>query len=387
MNIFSRLFGRSRSERTTFRLVTERGNAVYVWDGQMFSSDTIRSCIRPAAVAVGKAVPKHIRESGGEIKVNPEPYIRFLLEEPNPYMSCQQFLEKMTRQRELSGNAFALISRDNAGLPTGLYPISAYNAEALYSAEGTLFLRFSLTNGEIVSFAYSDIIHLRRDYCSNDIFGTSPMEALAPLMNVMGTIDNSVVKAVKNSGSIRWLLKYNTSMRDEDLQSNADKFAEKYLSTSASGSGVAAVDSKADATQIKTDDYVPNAALVDRTAARFYSYFGVNPQIIQSRYNEDEWNAFYESTVEPILIDLGGELTRKLFTRHERAFGNKIIFEAANIQYASMSTKLALSQMVDRGALTPNEWREAMNKAPIENGDMPLLRKDTGIITEERNEH
>lgn len=112
MNIFSRLFGRGKAERTEFKLVTERGNAVYVWDGQMFSSDTIRSCIRPAAVAVGKAVPKHIRAKDGGVQVNPEPYIRFLLEEPNPYMSCQQFLEKMTRQRELSGNAFALIARD-----------------------------------------------------------------------------------------------------------------------------------------------------------------------------------------------------------------------------------------------------------------------------------
>ena len=178
-----------------------------------------------------------------------------------------------------------------------LYPISAYNAEALYNDAGTLFLRFSLTNGEISCFAYSDIIHLRRDYCSNDIFGTSPMDALAPLLKIMGTLDNSVVKAVKNSGSIRWLLKYNTSMRDEDLERNANKFAENYLSTSASGSGVAAVDSKADATQVKTDDYVPNAALIDRAASRFYSYFGVNPEIIQSRYNEDQWNAFYESTV------------------------------------------------------------------------------------------
>ena len=75
-------------------------------------------------------------------------------------------------------------------------------------------------------------------------------------------------------------------------------------------------------------------------------------------------------------------MTRKLFTRNERAFGNKIIFEASNLQYASMSTKLALASMVDRGALTPNEWREVLNKAPIPGGDNALLRKDTGTIIE-----
>lgn len=156
---------------------------------------------------------------------------------------------------------------------------------------------------------------------------------------------------------------------------------EPYLSTLAS-SGVAAVDSKADATQIKTDDYVPNAQLIDRTTQRFYNHFGTNAKIIQSAYNEDEWNAFYESTVEPILIDLGSEMTRKLFTRRERGCGNKIIFEASNLQYASMSTKLNLSAMVDRGAMTPNEWRAAMNKAPLPGGDVPLLRKDTATVVE-----
>ena len=238
-----------------------------------------------------------------------------------------------------------------------------------------------MKNGKVYPFYYSDIIHLRRDFGDNDLFGTSPVEVLQPLLTVIGTVDKSIVTAVNNSSAVRWLLKYNTTVRDEDLRKKAQEFAENYLSTLAS-SGVAAVDSKADATQIKTDDYVPNAQLIDRTTQRFYNHFGTNAKIIQSAYNEDEWNAFYESTVEPILIDLGSEMTRKLFTRRERGCGNKIIFEASNLQYASMSTKLNLSAMVDRGAMTPNEWRAAMNKAPLPGGDTPLLRKDTATVVE-----
>lgn len=380
-DFFNRVF-RNRGTKTRFQLVTERGNGTYMWDGKVFESDIIRSCVRPTAVAVGKAVPKHVRDGKDGIQVNPEPYMRFLLEEPNPYMSCQQFLEKMARQRELSGNAFAAIARDENGLPCSLYPLDAYSVEASYDAAGALYLTFSLMNGTRQTFAYSDIIHLRRDFYNNDIFGEPSLEALKPLLNVTSTVDSSIVKAVKNSGLVRWLLKYSTSMRNEDLIKNAREFSENYLNTSADGMGVAAVDSKADATQVKTDDYVPNASLVDRTTARFYNHFGTNQAIIQSDYDENKWNAFYESTVEPILIDLGEEMTRKLFTRNERSFGNKIIFESSNLQYASMATKLALSSMVDRGALTPNEWREVLNKAPIPGGDTALLRKDTGTITE-----
>lgn len=75
------------------------------------------------------------------------------------------------------------------------------------------------------------------------------------------------------------------------------------------------------------------------------------------------------------------EFTRKLFNRKERSFGNKIIFEASNLQYASMQTKLSLVQMVDRGAMTPNEWRQILNMGPIEGGDVPIRRLDTATIS------
>jgi len=31
-----------------------------------------------------------------------------------------------------------------------------------------------------------------------------------------------------------------------------------------------------------------------------FRYFGVNENIIMGNYTEDEWNAFYESTIEPL---------------------------------------------------------------------------------------
>ncbi len=79
-------------------------------------------------------------------------------------------------------------------------------------------------------------------------------------------------------------------------------------------------------------------------------------------------------------MQMSGEYTRKLFTRRERGFGNRIIFEASSLQYASMQTKLNLLQMVDRGSMTPNEWREVLNLGPIEGGDKPIRRLDTALV-------
>lgn len=359
-------------------MITEN-NSCYVWNGKIYENDIVRSCVNAGAKAVGKMVPKHIRTTEDEIEVNPDPYIRILLKEPNPYMSQQQFQEKMARTLFINRNAFALVIRDENGFPISIYPINSSSAEALYDENGRLYLRFNLNNGKIYTFPYSDILHLRLDYYDNELFGT-PIPALEPLMNIVGTTDKGMIDAVKNSSVIRWLLKFTTSMRPEDIKKATADFSKNYLSTESGGFGVAGIDSKMDATQIKTDDYVPNSSQMDKTTQRVYSIFGTNEKIIQSKYTEDEWNAYYEANIEPIAIDLTNEYSIKLFTRSERGKGNEIVFESSSLEYASIKTKLELVQFLDRGVLTPNEVRALFNYAPVEGGDTPLLRKDTGKL-------
>lgn len=379
MKLFKRFFNRSPSQ-TRFELIEDKGNGFYSWNGNLYKSDIVRACIRPKVKALGKLVPEHIRNNSQQgFSINPEPYIRFLLEEPNPYMCGQVFFEKMAMQLALNNNAFALLVRDENGYPVEMYNIPCIGVEALYDSQGLLYLKFTNKNGKVVTFPYIDIIHIRQDFNDNDIFGESPREALLPLMEVISTTDQGIIKAVKNSGVIRWLLKYNSNLRPEDLRKNVQQFTEDFLSTENEG-GAAGVDSKAEAQQIDPKDYVPNAAQMDRTTKRIYSFFNTNEKIVQSNYDEDEWNAYYESEIEPIAMQLSNEFTRKLFTRRERGFGNKIIFAANNLQYASMSTKLALQAMVDRGAMTPNEWREVLNLPPTENGDELVRRLDTQVV-------
>lgn len=360
-------------------MIIDRGNGFFSWNGKLYQSDIVRSCIRPKAKAIGKLVPKHIRNSAEGFAVNPEPYIRFLLEDPNPYMSGQVLLEKMVNQFELNNNAFAYINRDENNYPMELYPIIFDSVEALYDKDGFLYLRFSMKNGKTVTYPYEDIIHIRKDFNENDVFGDSPVKALTSLMEIVNTTDQGIVKAVRNGGVIRWLLKFNQTLRPEDMQEQTEKFTNTFLNIENSG-GAAATDAKFDAKQVDPKDYVPNATQTEKTVQRIYSFFNTNEKIIQSKYTEDEWISYFEAEIEPLAMQLSNEFTRKLFTRRERGFGNKIIFEASNLQYASMSTKLNLVQMVDRGSLTPNEWREALNLPPIEGGDIPIRRLDTAVV-------
>lgn len=369
---------------TKYQMVVDNGGGFYSWNGKLYHSDLIRSAIRQKARAIGKAKAKHIRQQvDGVTIINPEVYMRFLLEEPNPYMSGQLLQEKMITQLELNHNAFAYINRDPNGYPLEIYPIIAFATEAIVDDRGNLFLRFTLKNGKIVTFSYSDIIHLRKDFNENDIFGDSNAEALSSLMDIVTTTDQGIVKAIKNSNIIRWLLKFNQTLRPEDIKKNTQEFVKNFLDVETSEtSGAAAVDAKMDAQQVEPKDYVPNEKQMDNTVKRIHSFFNTNEKIIQGSYSEDDWISYYESAIEPDLIQLSGEFTKKLFSRRERGFGNKIIFESSNLSFASMSTKLNLVNYVDRGIMTPNEVREVLNMAPIEGGDVAVRRLDTRPTSE-----
>lgn len=372
---------RNAGRNAVYKMVTEQGNGFFAWNGKLYESDIVRSCIRPYAKAVGKLIAKHVRNDGKTFAVNPEPYIRFLLEEPNSYMCGQVMQEKVATQLALNNNAFILIVRDPNGVPEQLYPIPAAGVEAKYE-EHELYLKFYFLNGNTSMFPYSDIIHLRNDFNDNDLFGESPKEALMQLMDIVSTTDQGIIKAIKNSGVIRWLLKFSSSMRPEDLKSSVQEFVDNYLSISSSTFGAAGVDSKATAERIEPKDYVPNALQMDNTKKRIYAFFNTNEKIVHANYTEDEWNSYFELVIEPLAGQMSGEYTRKLFSRRERGCGNKIYFDAGNLHCASLSTKLALQAMVDRGALTPNEWRETLNLSPVPDGDKPLRRLDTQTVNQ-----
>src|SRR5690606_37214670 len=153
---------------------------------------------------IGKLAAMHIRETAQGLQINPEPYIRMLLDEPNPYSSGQMFRERLTSLLKINNNAFAAILRDENGLPEQLYAIPAVVAEAIRDDAGRLFIRFQLANGQTMTLPYSDVIHLRDDYHDNDVFGAPKAQVLQQLLDVLAATDESIVQAVKRSSVIRW---------------------------------------------------------------------------------------------------------------------------------------------------------------------------------------
>ena len=112
INLFKNIKNKISPKKSVYGVKLMQQNTyanTFSYDGQIYRSDIVRACIRPFANAISKLYAKHIRLSANNILVYPEPYIKALLEQPNPYMHGQMLLYKLAIQTKINSNAFALI--------------------------------------------------------------------------------------------------------------------------------------------------------------------------------------------------------------------------------------------------------------------------------------
>ncbi|SHJ49522.1 phage portal protein, partial [Clostridium magnum] len=128
----------------------------------------------------------------------------------------------------------------------------------------------------------------------------------------------------------------------------------------------ASVDGSMDYIDLKADPKIVNMPQMDFIEQKVYKYFGISKEIVTSNYTEQQWNAFYESILEPIGIQMGQEFTSKSFTGKEQGFGNEIMFEANRLQYASNATKVAVGTFLTNiGAASLDQILDMFNMPTI----------------------
>lgn len=361
MGLINRIFKKNKNIHTTNVKGINQNDTTFIdWNGGLYDSDIAKSAIHTNASNIAKLRPQHIRRSKGNTIYSPDRRISKMLMYPNPYMNMYDFLYKVGTHREEKDNAFIYFNRENFEL----YPISASTIELLESKNGDLFARFNFRIGSKVVIPFEDLIIIRKHFNSNDIFGDNS-DALQTTMKVIDTVDQGLVNAIKRSASLRGILKWKSVIREEDIKKQTDNFIKNYLDINNDG-GVASTDPRYEFEQLKSDAYVPNKPQMDSSKERIYSYFGTNEKIIQSKFTEEEWNAYYENTIEPVAIQLSLEFTKKIFNDGSQNYGNEIVFESNRLQYASNTTKVAVSRLLtDIGAASLDQILDIFNMPPI----------------------
>lgn len=381
-SMFSNIFGKENKNNKdykkvihTLKMLNSSDSIFYNWNGKMYDNNIIRTAIGTNGIHAGKLNPKHIRNDGVEIKVNPNSNISKLLKRPNKYMTMFDFIQKMMIQKEINNNAFAYIDRDK-NVPgmngiKGIYPLDSQSVEALEDEDGNIYLKFVFRNGQYKVAPYEDVIHIRKHFSEDDFWGESNKRPLSESLEVASSTNQGIKNAIKNTAFIRGILEFAQVLQQEDIDKNVKEFSEAYLNISNNDTGIAYTDPRYKFHEIKSEPFVPNKAQMDYTKQEIYEYFNTNENIIRGKFSDEDWISYFETTIEPFAIQMSQEFSEKVFTVTEKNYGNEIIFEANRLANASNSTKIQICKEL-KHLFTINEQREMWNRGPVPDGDKRL---------------
>lgn len=351
---------------------------VYTQFGQnVYASDIVQECIDVIATEMSKLQPRHIRIDANDVQSTPNGNINRILKfGPNPLMNMSEFLEKTTWLLYLNDNAFIVPIYDieltngvERRIYRALYPINPSRVEFLSDLSDTLLIRFHFGSGTNATFRYSDIIHLRRKFSVNDLMGGGANgqpdnSALLKALQMNHSVMQGLDKAVKVSTAVQAIVKINTMMDDAALQAERKRF-EKLI---ASGeSGILPVDLKGDYTVVDKSAI----RFVDKDTLQFLQstvlhWYSVPLPILTGEFDDNNYQAFYEKTLEPMVIRWGQSFSRGLFTNRELDVGNQTVFYHRNMQYMSMKIKLELIKISgEQGLVDLDEKRRILGYAPL----------------------
>ena len=374
-SLFSRIFGNDKdttapATATSFKLLDNYRSVFTRYKGDFENDIEIRACVDTIARNAAKMHPKHIRNGKDNFEIVNGNLYRLLSKKPNELQNAFQFYYQVITDLELYNNSYIYIQRDENFKVTGLYPLS-YKTITLYELDGKIYIQFKFGNSKERFVAYNNCIHLTR-FTSKDGLEGGNTEPIIKTLSIKHILDEGIVNAIKTTSAIKGVVKSTQALlKPEDVKKMRDQFVDDFVKN-ADESGIGGLDATTSFTPINIDPKTADDNQIKLFDSKILSYFGLNENIIQSKYSEDEWNAFYESVLEPIGLQMSLEFSNKIFTPTEQYFGNEIIFESNRLQYASNKTKIELLRYANN-IMSINELREVFNLTPIEGGEAILI--------------
>ena len=376
MGFFDKFFKKA-PKNSTFAPTLDGWLPIYSQFGtSIYESDVVVQALKCIVDEVKKLNPKHVRYVGSDVspvKGN----IQDILDNPNPLMTTSEFLEKVTWLLLMNYNVFIIPTYytwvdEKTGAEKrfyeSLYPINPTQVDFIEDASGRLFVTFWFWNGEKTTIAYDNVIHIKYNYSVNEYMGGNKMGQPdnAPLLETLKlnqTLLQGIAKAMKASYSVNGVVRYNSLMDDGKTQQALTELEGKLRNNE---SGFLPLDLKADFTPIDK-----KAALVDATTLKFIDEkilrnWGIPLPILTGDYTKEQFEAFFQKSIEPLVIAMSQAFTKKMFTSREKAFGNRIELLTKNLIFMTISQTLEMINILaPTGAMYENEKRVALGLAPL----------------------
>ena len=363
--MFKRIFGKQNDNKpqndtqqlTAVQMLNGYNNRICNYNDELYNNATVRNCVDTIARYFAKMQPEH-RLKGKRVNDNLD---KLLSLRPNPDMSTYTFLYKVATCYEMDNNAYIYVERDNIGNAIALWPFSYAQAELKENTQGDLFLIFTFANGKKVTASTQDVIILRKNIYKNDFFSETNTRPLYPIVNTLYAIIQGLINAVKSSAFVRGIYKVTGHLQPDDVKKQRDNFKNQFFGIQ-NNDGIIVMGSDGDYTPIDSKPILVDDKNTKLIQEQIYRYFGVNEDIINGNYTENEFQAFFEGTLEPIAIQLTQEMNAKLFSTNEINFGNEIVLVSDKLSYMSINSKIEMINSVkDLGVLTKGTIADILN--------------------------
>lgn len=341
----------------------------------IYASDVVQQAINCIVMECKKLIPQHVKNNGSDvIPVNSD--VQAVLNAPNEIMTTTDFIEKIIWQLYFNYNAFIIPTwhtrqESNGSLTrvyTGLYPIAPTNVEILQDDSDKLYIKFTFANGFETTLNYSDVIHIRKNYSVNEYmggneFGQPDNDALLKTLDLNYQLLHNLSKAMVSSCAVNGIVKYNTMMDDGKTELALKELEEKLKN---SESGFLPLDIRAEFTPIEREIQMVDEATLKFIDEKILRHFGVPLCILTGDYTKEQYEAFFQKTIEPIVRTLSQAFTKSMFTTRERAFGNQIMFYTKDLIFLSTDQTLEMVNLLGAsGSLYENEKRVAFGMRPL----------------------
>lgn len=349
---------------------------VFTQFGQnIYASDVVQQAVSCIVQEMKKLRPEHVVEKDGDISpVNS--VVQKVLKQPNPYMTTSDFIEKITWLLFMNYNVFIIPTfsewTDKNGTTcrklNGLYPLLPSQVDFIEDAENRLYVKFRFANGSEYILDYDSIIHIKYRYSVSEFMGGNEAGqpdngALLKTLEINHQLLQGMEQAMKATYAVNAVVKYKT-MLDDGRTEKALRKLEKKLKKSESG--FLPLDLQAEYIPIKKDIKLVDSDTLKFIDEKILRTYGVSVPILTGDYTKEQYEAFYQKTLEPLIISFGQEFTKVLFTERERSFGNEIKFYPKDLIFMSTQQTLEMIRLLgDSGTLYENEKRTALGMRPL----------------------
>ena len=376
MGWLSNLFKKEKVNDAKYAEVLSGGAPIYTQFGQnIYASDVVQQAINCIVSEMKKLKPLHIRRDNNDV-VPVNSTLQRVLNNPNPLMTTSDFLEKITWLLFLNYNVFIVPIfyewTDDKGVVNrryeALYPINPSQVDFIEDAGGRLFIKFRFNNGQEYTLRYSDVIHIKYRYSINQYMGGNEQgqpdnDALLSTLKLNHQLLNGVSNAMKSSYAVNAVVKYNT-MLDDGKTEKALKDLEAKLKKSESG--LLPLDLRAEYIPIKKDLQLVDDKTLKFIDEKILRSFGVPVSVLTGDYTPEQYQAFYQKTLEPLVISYTQAFTKILFTDRERSFNNQVQFYPEDLNFMGVKDVLEMIRLLgDSGTIFENEKRTYLGMMPL----------------------